>query len=173
MSGPADLGGICDELLALAVAAVATTSSPPDDLRSFVALGDPPFDCCPQLTVHWRQGVKDTASPTQAPLDRFHRLVGGSVNLVDLVVTMLRCQPQIEGNKLPDPADLTAAANLSSEDGWAIWNEVQAAFRAGTLFAGFPCRPAYISPLIPVTPQGGCGGVAFNMGVELGGYLNP
>lgn len=172
MATQADLFGMSLELLQRANDALATTPAGAID-RALVAVGEPAFDCCPQLSVHYVTADKDLASPNQAPLDRLHRLRGGSVNVVTMAVTAIRCVPGVtDGGALPTATELTASAEAIYTDAWTLWNELQRDLKDGTLWAGFPCREIWISPMIPVAPQGGCAGTRFLLQTALGGYRN-
>lgn len=170
MADATDLQALQLELLTKANAALASDGSGAID-RALVSVGPPAWDCCPQLSVHLQTADKDLWSPNQAPGDRFHRLRGGSVNLVVMIVTAIRCVPGPSVNgQPPTAAALTASAAEVHKDGWALWNVLQQEMRQGTLFAGYPCRELAISPLLPVAPQGNCAGMALVVTTALGGY---
>lgn len=168
----ADLFGMALELLQRSNDALATTPSGAIS-RAFVSIGEPAFDCCPQLSVNFVTIDKDLASPNQAPLDRLHRLRGGSVNITSWAVSMIRCVPGPGPNGEPPTATaLTASAEDVFADGWALWNELQRDLKDGVLWAGFPCRELWISPMLPIAPQGNCAGIRFLLQAQLGGYLS-
>lgn len=172
MAAQADLFGMALELLQRSNDALATTPAGAID-RALVSVGEPAFDCCPQLSVHWITIDKDVASPNQAPLDRLHRLRGGSINVTSWAVNVIRCVPGVaELGRLPTATELTASSEEIFADGWALWNELQRDLKDGTLWAGFPCRELWISPMIPIAPQGNCAGIRFLLQAQLDGYRN-
>lgn len=172
MGSNADLFGMGLELLQKTNDALAQAPLGAID-RAFVSVGEPAFDCCPQLSVHYVTVDKDLWSPNQAPGDRQHRLRGPSVNLVTWIITAIRCTPGVADlGRIPTAGELTASSEGIFADGWAMWNWLQKDLREGLLFAGFPCRELWISPMQPVAPQGNCGGTRLLVQAELGGYLS-
>lgn len=159
------------ELLTQTQAALATTPAGSPS-RAYVSIGDPPFDCCDQLTV--QTAVDQADAGVSNKLDVQRRLQYGSVNLVALKVTIIRCHPVASAQQdqvaFPSVSVLTTVAQSSYQDAWVTWNYLQKKHRDNALFAGFPCRPVSISALTPITPEGGCAGWTLQVLVELDGY---
>ena len=159
------------ELLNACQAALATTPGGAID-RAYVSPGLPAFDCCPQITVHaGGTGEGDTA-PLAPPLSPGHRAnVQGTVPMLQLTVTVIRCSPVWEENakQPPSPAALQAAAEVTYNDVWAIWSLLRDAKRAETLFAP-ASREFFFDPAFPVLTSGGCAGWQLPFRVALGGY---
>lgn len=157
------------EYLAACVAALnsETTSGAPE--RRFVTNGPPAWDCCPQLTVHvGGPAVADTAATRT--LGPGHRIATtGFVNMVSMTATILRCAPIIEGNTLPSPAALAAAAAEMDADLWAIWNWIATRKRDLSLF-GPKERELLMDPASSLNQQGGCCGWQIPIRVQLDGY---
>lgn len=172
MAAQGDLYAMSDELLVRANAALATTPAGAI-ARALVSIGEPAFDCCPQLSVHWPLVDKDTGSPNAAPFDRMHRLRGGSLNLVTVALTSIRCVPgPREDGQPPSAALLSASAAEVFADGWAMWNVLQRDLKDGLLWEGFPCREITLGPMLPIAPQGNCAGIRLTLSTSLGGYLS-
>lgn len=169
-----DLYNAAQALLAASEAALAaTTGGVP--ARSFVSISEPSFDCCDQLSVHWRMINVDVFKPNQ-PADLWHRVGRNMLNQVTLAIVLLRCYPVMQSNPagnvtLPTTAALNAAAAMISEDGWALWNAIVARHADGSLFGPFPCRDLQLGTLQPINPQGGCAGVLLPLTVHLDGYV--
>lgn len=177
MTSTADsLYGIAAELLAKSVAILAaTTAGAP--ANQYVSHGEPPYDCCDTLTVHVGMlrygafklgadestGVRDPKMPV--------------VPVLPLVVTALRCMRAMpQGGlqiSLPTPAVMAADAQAVYSDGWSLFCGIGNAFRAGSLFAGYPCRPFEVDPALPVAPEGGCLGWTLTVQVALDGFDPP
>jgi len=131
--------------------------------RSFVASGQPTFDCCPQLTVHvgpLSEGVSAPPVPTSS---------AARVNRVGLVATVIRCipGPDKSGNP-PSAVEQQDAAEQIHADRWALWNHVWNMQRAGLIFER--CNDVIWDGLTPVIPQGGCGGSVLTLRVGYDGY---
>lgn len=169
MSGPNDLFDAAAEWLALCEAAVATTTGGAIP-RSFVSLGPPSWDCCPQLSVHAAVLLADTQPfvPLIAPGHRMN--VQDALALVPLVATVLRCVPTFEDSgDPPSTSAMEAAAMAGYADAWAILSETWQGKRDGTLFAPKE-RELFIDPIVPLTQAGGCGGFQIQIRVQLNRY---
>lgn len=164
---------LATELLAAVIAAMATTDGGAPD-RSFVSLGDPPWDtACSYAVVQiptLTEGQTGPASPPEVTGIRHSR---GRVNLVSMSAWAMRCIQASEENTQafdpPDDAQLSLEAKTSYEDGWAVWNYVNRAVNNGALFNG-PCTIVHFDAGVAVNPSGGIGGWRFNTRVELAGY---
>lgn len=125
------------ELLDAALEAVAMTSGGPIE-RQYVSPGMPAIDCPPQITVHAGGPAFAETAPVSPPLQPGERTLVGSVNLVALTITVVRCTPTLgdDGDVVdwPDPGDLEASAAEIYEDLWTIWNHLATLKRSGALF---------------------------------------
>lgn len=169
-----DLFDLAAELLTAAETAIAGSPGGPID-RAFVSPGLPSLDCCPQLTVHVGGPAEGDTTPLNTTLQPGHRTSQTAlVNLVQLTITVVRCCPgPTDSHPIPSAASIQAAAEQTYADLWALWNELRAAHRAGTLFAadaGPGSRELFFDAAFPLNPQGGCAGWLVPMRVSLGGY---
>lgn len=169
-----DLYALAVELLTAAEAAIATTPGGAID-RAFISPGLPSLDCCPQLTVHLGGPAEGDTAPLTTPLQAGHRTSQTAlVNLIQFTITVVRCAPTgSDAQPLPSPVALQATAETTLADLWALWNELRAAHRAGTLFdadAGPGSRELFFDPAVPLDPQGGCAGWLVPLRVSFGGY---
>ena len=157
-------------LLRCATLLAATPNGAPDD--QYVSHGPPAFDCCNLLAVH--AGVIGYAPLSRAP-------EGGKLDprvpvvpRVPLVVTVVRCatglpEAGIEARGA-DPAKLDADAQVTYSDGWTLMNGLYNAYKANTLFPGFPCRVADLDSAQALPPGGGCIGWTIVLTVDLDGF---
>ena len=167
-TGPEDLHVLATDFLAACVEALDTIPTFAPGLggspeRSFVASGQPTFDCCPQLTVHvgpLSEGVSAPPVPTSS---------AARVNRVGLVATVIRCipGPDKSGNP-PSAVEQQNAAEQIHADRWALWNHVWNMQRAGLIFQR--CNDVIWDGLTPVIPQGGCGGSVLTLRIGYDGY---
>jgi len=167
-----DLFDLAAEYLAACEAALVGTPGGAIG-RAYVSPGAPALDCCPQLTVHAGGNEEAATAPLQPFLSPGQRArVHGSVYLVNLTATVVRCVPVLDDNgKPPSAVALEQAANETNSDVWAIWNHVLSEHRAGALFAS-PSgrRELLLDAASPLDPSGGCGGWRIPIRVQLGGY---
>lgn len=173
MAGITDLYQCAQELLIACEQAVAFTDAGPIN-RCFVSAGLPAWDEVPQLTVHLGGPAQSDTLPVAPPLQPGHRLQEtGSVNLVTLTATVLRCAPtMVEQGGLagfPSPAELDASAAETLADCWAIWNHVATLKRSGVLYPP-NTRELFFDPAVSVNTQGGVAGWALQFRVQLGGF---
>lgn len=142
----------CEGILAATAAGVPS--------RVFIHNGDVPFDCPTQLTVHTGSIERAQVSPSSAPLDRSQVKFPQVIRAL-LVVTCLRAVPLArEANDtiiLPATADVDASAATQMIDGWALFEGVHQAHRAGTLH-GPGWRSYDVGPAAPVATSGQAGG---------------
>lgn len=170
MADATTLYDMAAELLATAAAGVATTPSGVPS-RQYVSIAAPAYDC-EQLTVHYAIAVK--APFNSAAGGGFHRLAGGSVNIVQFDTTLIRCVPVMDGStKPPTPAALEAAAEVNATDAWTLWSWLQSRLRDGSLWALWPCGELALGPLVPVNPQGGYAGVVVSLQARVDGFDFP
>lgn len=144
--------------------------------RRFISAGLPDWDCCPQLSVHVASDDDAETSPVSPILAPGHRIaVTGIVNIVPLTATILRCVPAFakDGKSAPAAADLTAAAAETNGDLWTVWNYLVHAKAQKQLFSPAPDgnrREVTLDPAVSLRSQGGCGGWAITVRVQLDGY---
>lgn len=165
------LYGLAAELLGFCAAALDTLPAGAP-ARQYVSMSAPVLDC-EQLTVHVYQVGEASTSPSDTPLERMRRGVTvPRINLAFMVVTIARdCYPGPTGKDLTKPpavADLDAAAQLISADGWLLWNVLPAALRNGELWGA--CSFTGWEPLLPIPPSGKIAGWTLPLQVDLDGY---
>lgn len=167
-----DLHDLALEYLDACAAAVATTAGGAIAHR-FVSSGLPPLDCCPQLTVHVGGPAQADTLPLLPPLQPAERTqTQGYLPLVQMTCTVVRCVPvPSESGNPPAAATLTAAALLTDQDVWAVWNWIASRHRANSLFTQ-PSgkREMFMDAAFALNNSGGCGGWQIPVRVELGGY---
>lgn len=173
MSGPSDLFDLCVEYLDAAAAGVATTDAGALN-RVYVSPGVPAFDC-EQLTVHAGGPAEGDTLPLQPPVQPGFRDLGvGSLHLINLTATVVRCiaNPQGKQPVIPTAAQLHASAKKVNDDVWAIWNYVRAKHRAGQIFTrpDGQGRPLIFDPAVAVATSGGFAGFQVQIRVQLDGY---
>lgn len=169
MADATTLYGMARELLEAAAAGLATTTAGAP-ARQYVSIASPAYDC-EQLTVHYATAVKAPFNPAAG--FGLHRIAGGSVNVVQFDVTVLRCVPVQDGTKPPTPAALEAAALVHGIDGWTLWNWLQSRLRDDSLWALWPCGELAMSPMIPINPQGGFAGTVISFQARVDGFDFP
>lgn len=171
MSTLQTLTGYAQQTLAVAEAAVATTSGGAIT-RAFVSTNRPALDCCPQLTVDLRALLVEQTSPnTPVPATgQRQRLM--VVYVVGYVVTVVRCSSiaDIDQNGLPSTSAIAEVAQWTTEDLWSIWNALHQAWNAGTGFLDGNCKDFWIDPPTPVSQEGGCVGWEIPVRVWVDGY---
>lgn len=167
-TGPTDLHDLAQEFLDACAEALDTIPAydagllPAPD-RQFVSYGPVALDCCEQLAVHVAP-ITEAHSAPGLPKASFMR-----INHVALTVTASRCIPTIEAlGRLPTPFEQDAAAQQINADKWALWNYLFALIRNGQLFDR--CCDVIWGPLLPLQPNGGCGGSSLTITVCFGGY---
>jgi hypothetical protein len=167
-SDVSSLDGLCSALLAACVAALATTDAGVPE-RQFVSAGQPAFDCGDFVAVQsLTLGLADT-QPLQPMLQPAQRVHSVSLNLTTLIAYAIRCVPTLDtrGNP-PTAAALTAAARVTNQDGFAIWNHLKRTVRDGSLFPG--CRtPVFFDGGLSLVPSGARAGWQFTLRVEIEG----
>lgn len=161
----------CDDLLGACQEILACIDRPTD--RAFVALCDPPLDCCDQLTVHADVLTRLvlTGSGPGATLTGPGTTPSACAtkSMCDLVTRIHRCipVPDNQGNP-PPPTVLDAASAALYGDVFTLWAGVMEQIRDGRLFDGDACgRAIAVNPAHCVIAEGGCGGWEFSVTVEL------
>lgn len=167
VSTAASLGQLAQELLDTSELIIAGTSGGPAAL-AFLAPSIPALDhSCDQIIV-WPNAILEEQTSPLTPLPQTGmRARIGSVTLVNLNVWVARCLT-IRTVPVPSAAS-TADTEKIAEDGWALWNGVLSAFLDGELFNG-TCQEMRRLPMVPLNSEGGFGGWALTVQVELGGY---
>lgn len=177
------MSGAVGDLFALAAeyldacAAGITKQSPGGTIDyQAVSPGEPSFDCVPAIYVHvGGPGMGDTLPLTPA-MQPMHRIrTTGLVDLIQMTCTVIRCVPVPEQHgetvTFPAPVDITASAEDTLGDLWAIWNYLITEYRADRLFfSPSGAREFIIDPAVPVHTSGGAGGWEIPIRVQLGGY---
>jgi len=165
---PTDLHGLAIELLEAAIDALdtiptydATLQGTPE--RAFVAPGPVALDCCDQLAVHVGP-ITEAHSAPEFPAASFAR-----VQRVDLTITASRCVPVPGPNgNPPSVTEQEAAAEQINADKWALWNHIYNLIAHDLLFSR--CCDVIWNPLVPLQPNGGCGGSRLTITVCFDGY---
>lgn len=175
MAGPGDAHALAVQLLEHCVEALDTIPDFEPQLvgapdRSFIAPGQPVWDCCEQLAVHVQQ-AQDAAlgsAGTSGLRPNF-----GKINHVTLVATITRCIPtgaekRGGGYTIPTTEALQATAEQINADGWALWNHIYNLIRAGEFLT--LCTEVFFDGLVAVVPAGGCAGWTVVVRARLDGY---
>lgn len=140
----------------------------------YVSHGPPPYDCCDMLTVHVGMIENDPDFLRTGTMGRHIDPKMPTVPRVPLTVTVLRCQNALPGGgtqiTMPTAAQMDADAKRVSDDGWTLFCGLHKAYRDGSLFTGYPCRPVEVGSALPVAPEGGCLGWAIAVMIELDGF---
>lgn len=172
MTDSTSLWGVASALLVQAASILDTTPAKAPAIQ-FVSHGPPPFDCCGMLAVAVGQityePVARGAPPYRTPDPKM-----GVVNRVPLTVYALRCATAVpEGGiqiTLPQAQKMSADAQATYSDAWALWCGLRNRHHAGTLFPGYPCRVYDVDLGQPIAPDGGCIGWSVAVHVDLDGY---
>ncbi len=128
--------------------------------RAFVCDGQPPLDCCEQLTV-WSELI-DTAGMADrgGPLGGMKAINRGDQIRVLLNIQVSRCRPEPKASgrtlDLPTPTQMQASARFVDSDGWALWLGMADALKHGDLAE--TCSGAERLGMRKMIPQGGCVG---------------
>lgn len=164
-------------LLAAGVAILAGTPAGAPK-HQYVAHGLPAFDCPDSLIVSvGTLQYGDFASGATDALTRDPRM--HVVPIVPLTLIALRCvnaQAMPQGGvtlRNAQAAKIQADAEIVYRDGWSLFNGIHQMQRAGTLFAGYPCRAFEIDGVLPVSPEGGTLGWMLDVHVQLDGFDPP
>ena len=166
--GPTDLHGLAREFLDACIEALDTIPTYDITLagspaRTFVAPGPVALDCCDQLAVHVG-GIAEGDSAPGLPRASFAR-----ITRVQLVATAARCVPVPDTNgNPPSPTEQEAAAEQINADKWALWNHLHNMITEGLLFDS--CCDVIWGALVPLQPNGGCGGSRLTITVCFDGY---
>lgn len=171
-STAASLFALCRELVDAISAGVALSPGGPIP-DGFVSPGNPAFDCPPMIAVHAGGPQQADTLPLAPPLQPGDRDVVGSVNLVVVTATIIRCTPiatQAAGRAmLPSTAKLEDSAAEILGDVWAVWNHLATMKRTELLFAPTH-RKMFFDGAVAVPTSGGAAGWQMPFKVQLDGY---
>ena len=173
MPDATDLNTLCDAVLAAAIFALDTIPGFAPGLegapaRTFISDGQPALAVgCDQLTVNastLREGATD---PLGLGAGIRHR-IDTRINHVGMQVWAVRCRPQ----DLPtDPTAMTAFAEQTNADAWALWNTMWNLCRSGSADPLVTiCDEIFFDALTPLQPSGTAAGWLLSMRIELHGY---
>jgi hypothetical protein len=157
---------LAEEVLAVAETCLATTTAGVPDL-SYIAPAAPAFDCCPALIVSVAALTEEATSPQSAAMDTGRRASYGRVNLANLVVTALRCAPEMQPGGGVVIAEIEGVTREVLEDGWALWCGFYNAIKNGT-FEG-TCNDVHFDAGRAILEQGGCVGWSFLFRAQIDG----
>lgn len=161
------------ELLATAEAVLATTVGGPV-ARAYLSPGLPALDyMCDQIAV-WTGAIGDETAGALSPtpvIGQRRRLAW--IPLASITTMTARCiktgKSTSKGYTPPTIAELTADAEKTMEDGWALYNGYSTAIIQDGLLGG-TCQDIKFTPMTPLDPQGGMAGWLLTLIVELNGY---
>lgn len=172
MSDGSSLFNLAAELLAGAVTILDWKG------RHYVSIGEPAYDCCPQMTV-FTQRLEDAAAGPTAP-----QSVEGAMRIgkrsgrriwATMQIDVVGCVPTGTLSKSnvwsPPSADaLHVKAAEIYEWGWMLRCGLAQMKRDGDLFNPAVCRETDLGLAVPITPEGGCAGWRVPVLVQLDGY---
>jgi hypothetical protein len=142
---------IRDLLTDLRDAAVASLTDPPD--RQYVGHGNFAHDCELVATrvVGLRTETADAGTGQRSC---------AVIPVITLELTVMRCYPTVDGEGIPDAAELTTASLTLADDAVAITGGLLDRWEASTLFSsvGDHCDRVVIGNLDPVGPGGAIAG---------------
>lgn len=167
MADPTDLHALAVELLEASVIALDTIPTFAPGLvgapeRSYVSLGEPAADCCPQLTVH-------ISAINEAPIEATSY---AWLNYVSFIVTIFRCSPSGTDSKTgwvpPAVVALEDTAAQGNADAWALWIHLHNRVEQRLLFDR--CKKTFWDGVRALPVQGGCAGWVLGVRASLDGY---
>lgn len=125
---------------------------------------------CGQLTVHVQRLYPSDRFPTIRQTGPFNRGQCGEMTVAEVVVTILRCQPQPDdAGHVPRHEDMDEAGRLDFQDRWAVRRGVVCCFQPDD-----PQQPGQVHLLgeqIAVGEQGACAGSELHVFVPLANCL--
>lgn len=165
----------CAQMDALAADPPVGLEYPGCPCRQYVSPGPPAWEACcdhcgddvgGQLTVHVVDAFEFIEFPNRSTIVHPCR---GTRWAVDLIVTVVRCGPQMdESGRDPSADSLTTAAEVGHADLWAIMQALSCCVVDDAPF-GRRKRSVLITGMRPVGEQGGCVGFEVAATVEVGG----
>lgn len=140
--------------------------------RRYVSPGLPAFDCPTQLTVHIPALTEELTVPlSPQPATGSRQKARGRINLVNFVVTIVRCAPGMENSGVfPTVDEEESSAEQVMADGWCLWVTIFRLAMNGDLFGGDVCQVRRMSSSPSLDPMGGTVGWTINLQTELDGY---
>ena len=157
-----DFLAACDDALA--------TTERGAPAMTYISPGTPVYDyTCDTLAVYVQSLTEESTAPLNPPTSTGWRHRRGRINLAAFTMVSARCG--ILGVS-PTANQLTAAAKVNYEDGWAVWNVVTQKIKDGSLFDG-PCTDVHFDNGLSLTPQAGLMIWQFTVRAEIGGYPAP
>ena len=122
----------------------------------YIAPAFPAYDCCDALIVSVAALSDESTSPLSPIASTGHRTLYGRVTLATLVVTILRCAPQVQQDGSVLTADIEAVAAQVQSDGWVLWNCIDCAIRNGVFLD--LCSIVHFDRAVAIREQGACVG---------------
>jgi hypothetical protein len=165
------LSTYADEVLAIAVDALADTAAGTPANAYTTAAPDFAWDCCPFVTVFVPLLREQTTSPIAPVGATARRGQFGSVILATYIVTVARCAPELQQDGFPLPAAIEAVADQVRQDGWALWNGFRHALANKEIFTD--CEGAFFDGGDAIREQGNCVGWQFTLRAQIPGIPNP
>lgn len=165
------LADFAEQLLAVAVAALATTDAGAPAVQ-FVSPGEPALDCPEMVAVHVTGlQVEPTQPATPAPAAGHRQQAPGMVQLAGFAITISRCAPgpNPPRSQLPPADAISAVARQTNQDIWAVWNHLYWLARDGSLFGG-ACSEFYFDAPTPLTISGQSAGWVARLRTRIDGY---
>lgn len=149
-----------------------TLDGAPD--RQFVSPGRPALEGCDQLTVHVESAQPADTFP--GGLAAGKRVKTGQINHVVFIITAVRCvvdsRPKNKTGVLLNPypaADLTATAQQTNADAWALWNHLFNMAMA-SLSPFSLCKEVFFDAMRALPEEGARAGWILVLRVQLDGY---
>jgi hypothetical protein len=164
------LTDLAQDVLAVAETCLATTTAGVPAL-TYISPASPAFDCCPALIVSVAALTEESTAPQTTAMDSGRRGSYGRLNLATLVVTALRCAPEMQQDGSVVVAEIETVTSQVLEDAWALWCGFYHAILNGD-FEG-TCNDVHFDRGVAVLEQGGCCGWSFQFRAQLDGIPNP
>lgn len=150
----------------------ADLSGAPD--RRFVSPGRPALEGCDQLSVHVDSALPGETFP--GGLAAGKRVKTGQINHVVFVITAVRrvvdSRPKTKQAVMLNPypaADLTATAQQTNADAWALWNHLYN-LAAASLPPFSLCKEVFFDAMRALPEEGARAGWLLVLRVQLDGY---
>ena len=174
-TGPTDLQTLAVELLDASIEALDTIPNFAPGLegapeRTFISPGRPALEGCDQLCVHADAVLDAQTTPGGLGAGIRNRMM--KVNHVVFIITVDRCV--IDNRTGMDitapyrPEDLTATAEQTNADVWAIWNHLFNLWSAELLLS--MCSELFFDGARALPEEGGRAGWTITLRARLDGY---
>ena len=170
MADATDLQSLCLVVLSAAETALDTIPGFAPALegapeRTFISAGTPALDCCDQLAVA-AMAVREAATQPGGLGAGTRHKQNFRINLVGVSIWISRC---LDTGVIPPPAvSLTALAEQTNADGWALWNGLWNEARSGDLVT--LCDEIFFDSMTALQPSGQCSGWLLQLRIQLAGY---